>query len=76
MNNAHPKEVFSLSEEPFFLFAINAIDSEYMITLITQIFEEFIRSNRYRDNRDNRQVSTSLYRIPEVSLLDVFRNLL
>ncbi len=63
MNNAHPKEVFSLSEEPFFLFAINAIDSEYMITLITQIFKEFIRSNRYRDNRDNRQVSTSLKRL-------------
>ncbi len=37
--------------------AIKAIDNEYMITLITQIFEKFNRSNRYRDNR---QVSTSL----------------
>ncbi len=43
-----------------FEVAIKAIDSEYMITLITQLFEEFNRSYRYRDNRDNRQVSTSL----------------
>ena len=40
--------------------AIKAIDNEYMITLIAQLFENFIRSNRYRDNRDNRLLSTSL----------------
>ena len=45
--------------------AIKAIDNEYMITLITKIFEKFNRSNHYRDNRyrDNRashHVSNSL----------------
>ena len=54
--------------------AIKAIDNEYTITLITQIFEKFSRSNRYRDNRDNRQVSTSLKRFHVLIINRFYRN--
>ncbi len=51
-----------------FQVAIKVINSEYMMTLITQPFEKFNCSDCSHNNRDNHQMSTSLVNLRKIAL--------